>query len=63
MGNFSCLFVVIFFKMNFFWKNLYGTNGLDPDQAQQNVGPDLGTNCLQRFSADESSRKRVQHTL
>ena len=28
------------------------SNGLDPDQDRQNVGPDLGPNCLQRLSAD-----------
>ena len=26
---------------------------LDPDQAQHFVVPDLGTNCLQRLSADK----------
>ena len=26
---------------------------LDPDQAQHNVGPDLGPNCLQKLSADD----------
>ena len=31
-------------------------NSLDPDQARQNVGPDLGPNCLQRLSADNTSR-------
>ena len=30
------------------------SNSLDPDQAQQNVGPDLGPNCLQRFPAVKS---------
>ena len=30
------------------------SNSLDPDQAQQNVGPDLGPNCLQRLSADDT---------
>ena len=38
----------LFFKINF--KNLSGTLsvliGLDPDQDQQNVGPDLGPNNL-----------------
>ena len=24
------------------------SNNLDPDQDRQNVGPDLGTNCLQQ---------------
>ena len=28
------------------------SNSLDPDQAGQNVGPDLGPNCLQGLSAD-----------
>ena len=31
------------------------SNGLDPDQAGQNVGPDLCLNCLQRLSADDKS--------
>ena len=32
---------------------------LDPDQARQNVGPDLGSTCLQKLSADDSSRQIV----
>ena len=31
------------------------SNGLDPDQDQRFVGPDLGPNCLQRLSADDKS--------
>ena len=31
------------------------SNSLDPDQAQQFFGPDLGLNCLQRLSADNKS--------
>ena len=31
------------------------SNSLDPDQACQFVGPDLGPNCLQRLSADYKS--------
>ena len=31
------------------------SNGLDPDQDQRSVGPDLGPNCLQRSSADDKS--------
>ena len=31
------------------------SNGLDPDQDQPSVGPDLGPNCLQRLSADDKS--------
>ena len=29
------------------------SNSLDPDMHRQNVGPDLGPNCLQRLSADD----------
>ena len=32
------------------------SNSLDPDQAQNFVGPDLGPNCLQRLSADNKNR-------
>ena len=32
---------------------------MDPDQARHFVGPDLGQNCLQRLSADNTSRQRV----
>ena len=31
------------------------TNCLDADQARHFVGPDLGSNCLQRLSADDIS--------
>ena len=36
--------------------------GLDPDQAQCSVQPDLGPNCLQRLSTDYSRQliKRQQ---
>ena len=40
------------------------SNSLDPDQDRQNVGPDLGPNCLQRLSADEkvaASKERVDN--
>ena len=36
------------------------SNSLDPNQARHSVVPDLGPNCLQRFSAeDESSSVRI----
>ena len=38
------------------------SNGLDPDQDRHFVGPDLGPNCLQRFSTFNKSqlaKKRV----
>ena len=31
---------------------------LGPNQARQNVGPDLDPNCLQRLSADDTSKQR-----
>ena len=49
-----------FFKINFFKKNLSGkpsvSNILDSDEAQHFVRPDLGTNCLQKLSANDTSR-------
>ena len=33
------------------------SNRLDPDQARQIVGPDLGPVCLQRLSADDTRRQ------
>ena len=36
------------------------SNGLDPDQDQHFVGPDLGPNCLQSLSAGNfASKERV----
>ena len=39
------------------------SNRLDPDQARHLVGPDLGQNCLQRLSADNTSRRRVNRCI
>ena len=36
------------------------SDSLDADQDQCSVGPDLGPNCLQRLSADNTSRRRVK---
>ena len=39
------------------------SNSLDPVQARQKVGPDLGAKCLQRLSADDNfapCRQRVK---
>ena len=32
------------------------SNYLDPDQDRHFVGPDLGSNCLQRLSAEDKSK-------
>ena len=39
------------------------SNSLDPDQARQNVGPDLGPSCLQRLSADDTKRQRYKYGI
>ena len=51
-----------FFKINFLKKifqehttSVSVLNGLDADQGQCSVSPDLGPNCLQRLSADDKS--------
>ena len=41
---------------NFFRNVIRVSNSLDPDQAQHFVGPDLGPNCLQRLSTDDTCR-------
>ena len=38
------------------------SNSLDPDQVRRVVGPDLGTNCLPRLSADGTGRQRVNQS-
>ena len=50
-----------FFSKSIFSKNSFRniirvSNSLDPDQAQLYVGPDLGPNCLQRLSVDDTRR-------
>ena len=35
------------------------SNSLDPDQARPSVGPDLGPNCLQSSSADDTRWQTV----
>ena len=35
------------------------SNNLDPDQIRRNVGPGLCSNCLQRLSVDDTSRKEL----
>ena len=52
-----CCHLLIFFSTLAFSKNSFRntigvSNSLDPDQDQQSVGPDLGTNCLIRLSVE-----------
>ena len=47
------------FSKNYFWNTTRVSNSLDPGQAQLFVRPDLGSDCLQRLSADNTSRQRL----
>ena len=69
LGIFTCFCrLLIFFQNLPFQKFLSriprrASDSLDPNQAQQNVGPDLGPNCLQRLSAGVTSRQRVTQLI
>ena len=57
-----------FFKSTFskisFRKTNRGSNNLYPDQVGHFVGPDLGPNCLQMLSADDTGgAKRFELVL
>ena len=50
-------------SINNFRNTISVSNRLDLDQARQNVGPDLGPNCLQMLSVDNkttTSRESVK---
>ena len=48
------------FLKNSFRNTIRVSNSLDPDQTRHVVGSDLGPNCLQILSADDTSRQRVE---
>ena len=57
-----------FFKNQLYRKMLSGipsrvSNNLAPDQAQLSVRLDLGPNCSQRLSAEDTSRQNVKRIL
>ena len=58
---FSSHRLLTFFNINFskssFRSTIRVSNGLDPDQDVHSVRPDLGSNCLQRLSADDKNRR------
>ena len=61
LSNFSCFcfhlnFFKINFSKNFFQIHYQSISNLDPDQDRHLVGPDLGPNCLQRFSASQRTK-------
>ena len=66
LGNFLCLccrlptfFSILTFSKNSFRNTIRMSNGLDQDQDQCSVHPDLGTNCLLRLSADDESQNII----
>ena len=48
--------VVVFFLKKYFQNIGRVSNNLDPDLVLRFAGPDLGPNCLQRLSADDTSK-------
>ena len=61
LGNFALLCRLLFLSKSTFSKNPFRyifrvSHSLDLNQAQHFVGPDLDPNCLQRLSADDTSR-------
>ena len=67
LGNFLCFYCCLLFSKYFFlnyFKNTIGvSNGLDPDQDRNSVGPDLGPNHLQRLSVDDKGRHQHGKSL
>ena len=57
VGNFVCFLSSAKFFQNQFSGIHQSVNSLYPSQAQQNVGPDLGSKCLQRVSTHKSCNK------
>ena len=47
------IFQYYFFSKYSFRNNIRVSNSLDPDQAGHFVGPDLGSNCLQKLSSED----------
>ena len=46
------------FSKNSFRNTIRVLNSIDPDQVRHFVRPDLGLNCLHRFSADDTRFKK-----
>ena len=53
----------LFFSGKSFGNTIRVSNSLDPDQNRHSVGPDLGSNCLQKLSADDTDRGKVLNYL
>ena len=58
LGLSSADFFKIDFYEKFFHEYIIVSNSLDPDQGRHCVRPDLDPKCLQRLSADDTSRQK-----
>ena len=61
---FFCIASAEFFSQNQLIRKIlpeipFVPNSLDPDQAPPNVGTEFGPSCLQRLSADNTSRQNL----
>ena len=54
-----CFFSNLTFSKNSFGNTIRVSKVLDPGQARRFFGPDLRPNSLQRLSAEDTGRKRV----
>ena len=52
-----------FFSKNSFRNTISVSNRLDPDQVLHFVGSDLGPNCLQKLSAEDTSRYKMKRLI
>ena len=57
-----CLFLKVSFSYYSLMKIIRVSNGLDLDQDRHYVGLDLGPNCLQRSSENDTSKQRVKQS-
>ena len=65
LGNYACFFcrLLIFFKINFFKTSFRNTIKVSNSLIQKKIVPDLGPNCLQKLSADDTSRQWVNQSI
>ena len=51
------------FSKSFFFQEYHQSikNSMDPDQVRRFDGPDLGPNCLQKLSENDTSRQIVNY--
>ena len=58
LGKFSCVLTPADFSMNYFRNTIKVINSLAPDQVWHFAWPDLGSNCLQMLSVDDTKSMR-----